>query len=80
MLEKFADSHGEINMIMVFDSSDKIKKVLERSKWQLRLRLVNEDMVNTSSLYSSGTNTSSNTNTRVTSFRRRCPKKEQCCN
>ena len=78
MLEKFADSHGEINMIMVFDSSDKIKKILERSKWQLRLRLVNEDMVNTSSLYSSGTNTSSNT--RVTSFRRRCPKKEQCCN
>ena len=68
-LGTFSDGHGEMNVAALLDSSGQVKNIVERSKWHMCLRLVNDDVVDTSSLDLDGTNTCSDT--KVTSFHRR---------
>ena len=69
LVGKLKDSYGDMSLIVALDSSGKVKKILERSKWDRGIRLVYRNDVDTSSLSIAATNNSPNA--RVTSFHRK---------
>ena len=48
LVGRLVDGYGDMSLIVVLDRSGKVKKMLERSKWEKCLRLVNGNVVDTS--------------------------------